>query len=149
MGKTSNGQNVEIEDILNEIEDIEEIEGNDDSTIIGESESSFNPISNKKKSVYRTFDTVEGYERRRPFFLSRNRVKNRKIMIYKEKMWNKEDLEKCLDVIDKLEMKKVCILRNAKFIVIDWRMFNDPEVEEELVRLLAIEVLNGCRAVRE
>ena len=100
---------------------------------------------NGKYPIYKTFNDDD---HKRPFFLSQKRVKHRSIMIYKQENWERDKLQKFLNIIDLLKMKRVYNIFNAKYIVIDSNMMGN-DIKEEILHKLAIEYKNGCHYVRE
>merc|ERR1719361_2376714 len=101
-----------------------------------------------KKSIYETY--ADG--RRAPCKLSRERVKHRSVLIYEEGQgWDTQSMKEFVTLIERLEMRRVYLVEDAKFIVIKGRPDDEDRcrVREELMFALAKEYSNGCHHVRE
>merc|ERR1719189_2361738 len=90
------------------------------------------------KSIYETY--ADG--RRAPCKLSRERVKHRSVLIYEEGQgWDAQSMKEFVELIDRLEMRRVYLVEDAKFIVIKGRPDDEDRcrVREELMFALAKE----------
>ena len=142
-------------------------QGNDDSTLFGEVNRGTQertrstqhikalriklPMKISKRSVYEEYS--DG--RKAPFQLSRDRVRNRKVMLYDQNRWERRKIKEFMDLIRVLGMKKVDSVQDAKFIVLpqsDGKKKGNGSLDryrKELMVALGRIYSNGCHHVRE
>ena len=133
-------------------------EGNDDSTLYGNDDQStqenehhepkWTHLNGKKKMVKRSVYEVYDDGRKAPFQLSRDRVRNRSVMIYDAEHWDRGRLEGFKELIGVLGMKTVYTVEDAKFIVLDGEK-RESTVRDRILLTLGKQYYNGCHHVRE